>query len=114
MTTAWLVRAALGRAALGRAALRILVPLLALTIASLVSCGGGGGGQGTPGVVPGPGPGPDPDPLPDPGPDPDPDPGPFTLKVLSGPVPGNAINDITYPLTNNSGTFPTGTARIEN
>ena len=45
-------------------------------------------------------------------PSPDPDPAPFTLKLFSGAVPGNATNEVTYNLKNNANAFPTGTARV--
>ena len=45
-------------------------------------------------------------------PSPDSDPAPFTLKLLSGAVPGNAINEVTYNLANDAAAFPSGTARV--
>ncbi|MCH8960394.1 MAG: hypothetical protein IH820_03510 [Bacteroidetes bacterium] len=45
-------------------------------------------------------------------PSPDPDPAPFTLKLFSGAVPGNATNEVTYNLKNNANAFPTGTAQV--
>lgn len=45
-------------------------------------------------------------------PSPDPDPAAFTLKLLSGAVPGNATNEVTYNLENKANTFPSGTARV--
>ena len=45
-------------------------------------------------------------------PSPDSDVAPFTLKLLSGAVPGNAVSETTYNLENNAAAFPTGSARV--
>lgn len=45
-------------------------------------------------------------------PSPDFDAGPFTLKLLSGAIPSNATNEVTYNLDNDAAIFPTGTARV--
>lgn len=37
--------------------------------------------------------------------------GPFTLKPLSGNVPSGATTQVPYAMSNQSGTFPTGTAK---
>ncbi len=42
-------------------------------------------------------------------PDPDNDSGPFFLKLLTGDIPTNATDHMNYPLSLNSGTFPSGT-----
>lgn len=43
---------------------------------------------------------------------PDDDPAPFALKPLVGQVPAEAIDHVTYALSDNAGAFPTGTAMI--
>lgn len=43
---------------------------------------------------------------------PDNDAAPFTLKPLVGEIPANATDHVDYPMDNNAGAFPTGSARI--
>jgi hypothetical protein len=45
-------------------------------------------------------------------PDPDDSPMPFVLKPLSGAVPGNAVDHVSYSLANGAMSFPTGGAVI--
>ena len=45
-------------------------------------------------------------------PEPDDAPAPFTLKPLVGGIPEAAADHVTYPIANNAGGFPTGTAVI--
>ncbi|MBD3224687.1 MAG: T9SS type A sorting domain-containing protein [Caldithrix sp.] len=46
-------------------------------------------------------------------PSPDDAAGPFTLKPLAGMIPSNAADHVTYAMNNNAGSFPTGTAELE-
>lgn len=46
-------------------------------------------------------------------PDPDDSAAPFALKPLAGMVPAGAVDHTPYAMANQSATFPTGTARIE-
>ncbi len=46
-------------------------------------------------------------------PSPDNNPLPFTLKPLTGAIPSDAVDHVSYDLTASSATFPTGTAVIK-
>ncbi len=45
-------------------------------------------------------------------PNPDDSPAPFAIKPLTGAIPANAASFVTYTMTLNSASFPTGTATI--